>query len=230
MSTEVLDSPSLNDNRNYNYSGFSDFERDDYKYIVELVEANTSILDLGCGNGTLIQKLIKEKNVSTKGVELSESGVKVCKEKGLDVIQGRIDEHLPFGENEFDFTICHITIQMVMYPEVLLNEMKRISKYQIISFPNFAFYKNRLDLFFNGRMPKPMLFDYNWFNTGHIHQFSTRDFYQLLNVVDGFEVKRINFIKSNSKIKNFVARKIPNLFMQFPIFYLSKKSKNESNR
>ena len=158
MNSDSLDTPSVNDNRNYDYTDFSDFERDDYKYIVEMVNPNSSIIDLGCGNGALIQKLIKEKKVNAKGVELSESGVKICLEKGLDVIRGEIDKLLPYADNEFDLSICHVTIQMVMYPEVLLKEMKRISKYQIISFPNFAFYKNRIDLLFNGRMPKPMLF------------------------------------------------------------------------
>jgi len=221
-----IDKPSVNDNRNYDYSGFAEFERPDYKFIVELVENNSKVVDLGCGNGSLIQKLMIEKNVIAKGIEISESGVKICKEKGLEVYQGRIDEKLIFNENEFDFSICHITIQMVMYPEVLLKEMKRISKYQIISFPNFAFYKNRLELLLKGRMPKKMLFGYSWFNTGHIHQLSIKDFEELVKTIGGIEIIKKCFIKSNSYKDRFVLL-LPNLFMQFPIFLLRKTDETD---
>jgi methionine biosynthesis protein MetW len=195
MNPDSLDTPLVNDNRNYDYTEFSNFERDDYRYIVEMVNPNSSIIDLGCGNGALIQKLIKEKKANAKGVELSESGVKICFEKGLDVIRGEIDKLLPFADNEFDLSICHITIQMVMYPEVLLSEMKRISRNQIISFPNFAFYKNRIDLLINGRMPNPMLFGYKWFSTGHIHQFSIKDFEYLINEVGGLKIEQLSWVK-----------------------------------
>ena len=217
-----IDKPANNDNRNYIYTDYRGFERDDYKYIIEMVSPNSTIVDLGCGNGALIQKLVNEKKVYAKGVELSDSGVKICLEKELDVIQGRIDEPLPYSDNEFDLSICHITIQMVMYPEVLLKEMKRISKHQIISFPNFAFYKNRIDLFINGRMPNPMLFGYRWYNTGHIHQLSIKDFKNLVSEVDGLNIKSLNFIKSKTGYKNYIAKLYPNLFMQFPIFHLTK--------
>ncbi|GMU94974.1 methionine biosynthesis protein MetW [Ignavibacterium album] len=219
-----IDKAIFNDNRNYNYSGFEEFERPDYSFIVELVEENSRVVDLGCGNGSLMQILIRKKKVAVKGVEISESGVAICKQKGLDVIQGKIDNSLPFNDNEFDYSICHITIQMVMYPEVLLQEMKRISRYQIISFPNFAFYKNRLELFFKGRMPRKMLFGYNWFNTGHIHQLSFKDFIELINCVGNLEIQRISFIKSNS-IKDHLIQIFPNLLMQFPIFLLTKNEK-----
>jgi methionine biosynthesis protein MetW len=222
MNSDLLDTPSVNDNRNYDYTGFSDFERDDYKYIVEMVNPNSSIIDLGCGNGALIQKLIKAKQTQAKGVELSESGVKICREKGLDVIQGRIDEPLPFHDNYYDYSVCNVTIQMVMYPEVLLKEMKRISKYQIISFPNFAFYKNRIDLLLNGRMPLNGLFGYNWYNTGHIHQLSIKDFILLINRVGGIEIIKRESIKSGNPLKDFLVRIFPNLFEQIPVFLLRK--------
>lgn len=141
--------------------------------------------------------------------------------KGLEVQQGRIDEQLPFQENEFDFSICHITIQMVMYPEILLKEMKRISKFQIISFPNFEFYKNRIELLFKGRRPKKMLFGYSWFNTGHIHQLSIKNFEELIKTIGGFEIIKKSFIKSNS-FKDKLVVLSPNLLMQFPIYLLRK--------
>ncbi|MEP0861764.1 MAG: methyltransferase domain-containing protein [Ignavibacterium sp.] len=217
-----IDTPSLNDNRNYNYSGFEDFQREDYNDIIELIKPNSKILDLGCGNGALMYRLLNEKKCITRGIEISESGVQICKLKGLDVIQGRIDEPLPFEDNEFDFSICHITIQMVMYPEVLISEMKRVSKFQVVSFPNFAFYKNRLELLFKGRMPKKMLFGYSWHNTGHIHQLSLRDFEELVDTIGGFSIRRKTFVRTTSSLKNYFMKFFPNLFQQISIYLLEK--------
>jgi methionine biosynthesis protein MetW len=217
-----IDSPLFNDNRNYNYSIAFAEEREEYKLICELVELNSRVIDLGCGNGSLLQKLVKEKNIKGEGIELSSSGIEVCKEKGLKVHKGRIDEKLPFDDNTFDYSICNVTIQMVMYPEIVLSEMKRISKYQIISFPNFAHYKNRLDLLFKGRMPKPMLFGYKWYNTGHIHQLSIKDFYELVDDVGGLKVISVNQFLSKNPIKRIIIKKYPNIFQILQVFLLEK--------
>ena len=217
-----IDSPLYNDNRNYDYSSAFTEEREEYKLICELVEPNSKVIDLGCGNGSLLAKLIKEKNVTAEGVELSESGVEVCKEKGLKVLKGKIDEKLPFADNSFDYSICNVTIQMVMYPEVLLSEMKRISKYQIVSFPNFAHYKNRIDLLLKGRMPKPMLFGYKWYNTGHIHQMSIKDFFELVDDVGGLSILRVNEFSSKNPLKKFFIKKYPNMFQILQAFLVEK--------
>jgi methionine biosynthesis protein MetW len=217
-----INSPLHNDNRNYDYSAAFTEERDEYKLICDLVEPNSTIIDLGCGNGSLLEKLIKEKNVKGEGVELSSSGIEACKKKGLKIIQGRIDEKLPFDDNSFDYSICNVTIQMVMYPEVLLSEMKRISKYQIVSFPNFGHYKNRLDLLLKGRMPKPMLFGYKWYNTGHIHQMSIKDFHELVGDVGGMRVLRINESLSSNLVKGIIIKKYPNIFQILQVFLLEK--------
>ncbi|NWF90158.1 MAG: methyltransferase domain-containing protein [Ignavibacteriaceae bacterium] len=217
-----IDSPLYNDNRNYDYSNVPTEERNEYKLVCEMVEPNSKVIDLGCGNGSLMEKLIKEKQVVAEGIELSDSGVEVCKSKGLNVHKGRIDEILPFENDAFDYSICNVTIQMVMYPEVLLSEMKRISRYQIISFPNFAHYKNRLDLLLNGRMPKPMLFGYKWYSTGHIHQLSIKDFYELVEEVGGLRISRKEFLTGFNPFKSYVAKLFPNLFVPIIIFEFSK--------
>lgn len=216
-----IDSPKYNDNRNYDYSNTFTEEREEYKLICEMVKPNTKVIDLGCGNGSLLEKLIKEKNVVAEGVELSESGIKVCKGKGLKVHKGRIDEKLPFEDNTFDYSICNVTIQMVMYPEVLLSEMKRISKYQIVSFPNFAHYKNRLDLLFKGRMPKPMLFGYKWYNTGHIHQLSITDFSELVEDIGGIKVIKKKYLAGPNPISKTISSHFPDLFAPIIIFLLT---------
>jgi len=152
--TTSIDQPDRNDNRNYDYSAFPIEERPEYTRIIPYIKPQTSILDLGCGNGSLLQKLIREKNVAGVGMEISETGVQICRQKGLQVMQGFIDEPLPFPDNTFDYAICNVTIQMVRYPEILLSEMKRVARFQIVSFPNFAFYKNRIEMLLKGRMPK----------------------------------------------------------------------------
>jgi methionine biosynthesis protein MetW len=211
------------DNRKYDYSNLVNEDRDDFKYIVGLVKEGTKIIDLGCGNGSLMQKLIKEKNVTASGMELSHSGVEVSRNKGLNVIQGRIDEKLPYKDNEFDYAICHITIQMVVYPEVLLREMRRISKgFLIISFPNFAFYKNRIDILLKGRMPKPMLFRYKWYNTGHLHQLSVKDFYELIEDVGGLKHEKMVHQQFSNPVKNFISNAWPNLFQVLTVHLLRK--------
>jgi methionine biosynthesis protein MetW len=222
MQIDLLDNPNENDNRNYNYSGFETVERKEYDIITNWITPNSFVLDLACGNGTLLEKLIKEKNISGKGIELSDSGIAICKKKNLNILKGSIDERLPFSDNEFEFAICNVTIQMVMYPEKLLSEMKRIAKYQIVSFPNFGHYKNRIDLLLNGRMPKPMLFGYKWYSTGHIHQLSIKDFYELLEEVGGLKILK-SYVEVHKNIfKNYLLENNPNLFQILGIFMMGK--------
>lgn len=213
-----------NDNRNYDYSSGYSETRLEYSIIMGLIEPRSKVLDLGCGNGALLALLKQVKQIDGTGIEISDSGLASCQRKNLNVFKHTIDSVLPLDDNSFDYSICNVTIQMVMYPEILLSEMKRISKYQIISFPNFAYYKNRLDMLLKGRMPKPMLFDYKWYNTGHIHQFSISDLYDLLNEIGGLKVKETRFAKTDSAAKNFLIQTFPNLFMPIPIFYLEKVS------
>jgi Methylase involved in ubiquinone/menaquinone biosynthesis len=212
----------MHDNRKYDYAAGYSENRSEYDIIATLITPGATVIDLGCGNGNLLELLKKEKNIKEKGIELSESGINICKQKKLDVIQGSIDVRLPFNDNEFDFSVCNVTIQMVNYPEVLISEMKRISKYQIVSFPNFGFYKNRIELLIKGRMPKSMLFGYKWYSTGHIHQFSVKDFTELLNDIGGLNVISVQHEKINGKFKNILTDTFPNLFQYIPIYFLSK--------
>ncbi|MBN1397939.1 MAG: methyltransferase domain-containing protein [Bacteroidetes bacterium] len=218
-----IDDPFKNDNRNYNFLDYPDDYRQEFPVILGLISSDSKVIDLGCGNGTLLSCLKKEKHASVKGVELSASGVKICRKKKLDVIQGRIDEHLPFKDNSFDYAICNVTIQMVMYPEVLLSEMKRIARYQILSFPNFAFYRNRIQLLLKGKMPPHMLFNYKWYNTGHIHQLSLKDLKNLISDIDGLTIKQILSVDPDNGLKKILMHKFPNLFMHIPIVILEKK-------
>lgn len=185
-----------------------------------MVDAGSNVIDLGCGNGELLAQLQSQKKCKVTGVEISVDGVEICQTRGLNVMNARIDEPLSFAENQFDFAICNVTLQMVLYPEILLNEMRRISKHQIISFPNFAFYKNRLQLLFKGIMPSKMLFGYNWFNTGHIHQLSINDFRNFVAQQNGWQIVNEICVEEKSLLKNFLMKMFPNLVQQIPIFLL----------
>ena len=211
----------INDNRNYTFPDDYQEGRSEYKLILDMIPPGSKVIDLGCGNGVLLEKLIKIKSVIGTGVELSPNGVKICKDKGLNVIQGRIDEKINFQDNSFDYSICNVTIQMVLYPEILISEMKRISKYQIISFPNFGFYKNRLEFLIKGDMPPHSLFGYKWYNTGHIHQCSVTDFIKLINEI-GLKILEHRHIQPGNPLKKIMMDLFPNLFQLVPIFLLTK--------
>lgn len=218
-----LDTSEINDNRHYNYDSFPSAERIEYPIILQMVKKNSRVIDLGCGNGSLLEKLIKEKNVTAQGIELSKSGVEICKKKGLNVSEGRIDVVLPFNDEEFDYAICNVTIQMVMYPEILLKEMKRVARYQIISVPNFAYFKNRIELLIHGRMPRPALFGYEWFSTGHIHHLSIKDFQETSGNMGLRILKSIPIYNPYNPIKKFLVDSFPNLFSLENVFLLTKK-------
>ncbi len=217
-----VDDPAFQDNRKYNYNDTVNVEREEYKIIASLVPEGAKIIDLGCGNGSLIEVLINKKNVSAVGVDISDSGISECKQKGLNAVQGEIDKKLDFKDDEFDYAICNVTIQMVNYPEILLSEMKRIAKHQIISFPNFAFYKNRLELLFKGKMPGTMLFGYKWFNSGHLHQLSIKDFKELLCQTGNMKIIKHEFVPPKYLIQKILMRIFPNLFQYIPIFVIQK--------
>lgn len=210
----------MNDNRNYNYSADSISKREEFDVIVNWVKKGSRVIDLGSGDGTLL-KLLKGKNkVKPLGLEITKSGVVSANKKGIKSTVGPIDVKLPFKDKEFDYAICTVTLQMVMYPEVLLGEMKRISKYQIITFPNFAFLLNRLDLLVNGVMPRFMIPSYKWYSTGHIHQLTIRDFKNFcqenkIEIIKTAHIGPQRFLKLPSKL---LVKLFPNLFATLGIF------------
>ena len=173
-------------------------------------------------------KILKDKGAIVEGIEISKSGVRSTKKKGIKVSLGRIDRNLPFKDKEFDFAICNVTVQMVMYPEKLIVEMRRIAKKQIITFPNFAFLPNRMDLLLNGKMPRVMIPGYKWYSTGHIHQLSIKDFEDFCtdNNLKIIVTKHIYPGSSFMVTRNFALgskwmRKSPNLFASMAIFLTS---------
>jgi methionine biosynthesis protein MetW len=187
--------------------------RPEYPYIERWIPAGARVVDLGCGNGSLLTLLKERKNVTELGIEIAPSGVAECRRRGLNAREGRIDVALTdIADQSFDYAICNVTLQMVLYPEVTLDEMRRVARQQIVSFPNFAFVVNRLELLLLGRMPHWGLFGYTWYNTGHIHQFSLGDFRALAHA-RGLTIRQSVFL---GKFANFE----PDLLAQTAILLL----------
>lgn len=168
-----------NDNRAYDYASAAFSVRPEYSTIAEWIPEGSRVIDLGSGDGSLMHYLLQRKTVTIEGIERARSGVEHSRSNRLTVHEAEIDARETYARYEsraFDYAVCNVTLQMVMYPEVLLEEMARIAGHLIVSFPNFGHVFNRLDLLVSGRMPRPQLFGYQWFNTGHIHQLAVRDF------------------------------------------------------
>lgn len=216
-----LDNPEMNDNRNYDFSQEGFYVREEFPIINSWIKDKTKIIDLGCGNGSLMKYLKERKNIEIEGLEISQSGVDFCLKNGLTAKQGEIDKleiYRHYSDQQFDYAICNVTLQMLMYPEIMLKEMIRISKYQIISFPNFAYFENRLDLLFSGVMPRKMLYDYKWYSTGHIHQLSLRDF-KIFCKNNNIKIITVNHLGCFRKIADLIW---PNFFSKESVFLCQK--------
>lgn len=152
----------------------------DYNLIAELVEPNSTVLDLGCGDGELLQLLTSQKQVRGRGVDIEEPMVRACIAKGLSVFQGDLDEGLKdYPTASYDYVILNRTMQVVHEPVLLLSEMLRVGRHGIVTFPNFGYWINRLQLGLGGRMPVNRHLPYAWHNTPNIHFFTRRDFRSL---------------------------------------------------
>ena len=151
--------------------------RKDLILISELINSNEKVLDIGCGDGNLLSYLMKTKKVECRGIELSQTGVNECVKKGLSVIQGDANFDLKdYPDRSFTTAILSQTIQAMIYPDNVIENLIRIAERAIISFPNFAYWKIRRDFFFSGLMPKNIALPYEWYDTPNIHLCSIKDF------------------------------------------------------
>ena len=164
--------------------------RQDLRLIADMVEAGSRVLDIGCGDGSLLAYLARRKSVDGRGIELSQSGVNACVGHGLSVIQGDADRDLEaFPDSAFDVVVLSQTLQATRQPRLVLEELLRIGKRAIVSFPNFGFWRIRLSLFFRGRMPVTEILNNSWYDTPNIHLCTIRDFVVLCNQI-GTRIER----------------------------------------
>ena len=151
--------------------------RKDLKIIYDIINRNEVVLDVGCGEGILLSYLSEHKNVDCRGIEINQKGVNKCVEKGLAVIQGDANIDLKdYPDNFFTTAVLSQTIQAMISPDLVINNLVRISKRAIISFPNFGYWKIRRDLMLSGQMPQSKILPYNWFDSPNIHLCTIKDF------------------------------------------------------
>ena len=196
--------------------------RNDLQIISSLIQENEKVLDVGCGNGNLIEFLSKEKSVDCKGIEIELGKMNYCLKRGLSVVQGDANYDLnDFSDNSFSTVILSQTIQATIFPERVIKNLIRIGKRAIISFPNFGFWKVRRDFFFSGKMPKNKILSYEWFDTPNIHLCSVKDFIELCNKNRIIIKDKVLLDENGKKIPsiNF----LENLFSYQVIFCVSKK-------
>ncbi|NQV48488.1 MAG: methionine biosynthesis protein MetW [Rhodospirillaceae bacterium] len=154
--------------------------RVDLQVIADMIAPNTRVLDVGCGTGMLLEYLSRFKQVDGRGIELSTAGVNACVSNGLSVIQGDADRDLKdYPDQAFDYVVLSQTLQAMTAPKNVLEQMLRIGKHAIVSFPNFAHWRVRAHLVLKGRMPVSDTLPFEWYETPNIHFCTIKDFTML---------------------------------------------------
>ena len=149
----------------------------EFKIISDLIDKNSHVLDVGCGDGILMEFLIKEKKVNIRGIEISKAKVQNCIAKGLTIIEGNAEDDLrQFPNKSFDYVILSQTLQAFLNPEKVIDELLRIGKQAIVTIPNFGYWKIGLHLLFKGTMPVTKTLPDEWYNTANIHLCTIKDF------------------------------------------------------
>ena len=190
--------------------------RFDHKIIGDMIEPQSKVLDMGCGNGDLLEYLVDNKDVSGSGVEISEEGIYSCVEKGLSVSHGDIDSGLKeYPDKLFDYVIFNQTMQQVHRPKEAIHEALRIGKKAIIGFPNFCYVKSRFQIFFSGHVPITPSLPYTWHDTPNLHFLSIKDFRSFC-ADQGICIEKSVFLSENGLV-----RFLPNLFALNAIFQIS---------
>jgi methionine biosynthesis protein MetW len=164
--------------------------RQDLRLIAEMIEPESRVLDIGCGDGALLAYLARHKNVDGRGIEISQSGVNACVGHGLSVIQGDADRDLDaYPAKAFDVVVLSQTLQATRQPRKVLEALVRIGRRAIVSFPNFGFWRIRLGLLLTGRIPLTHCLAYPWYETPNIHLCTIRDFVALCDEI-GVRIER----------------------------------------
>jgi methionine biosynthesis protein MetW len=191
--------------------------RRDYAIISDIVEPGTKVLDLGCGDGELLQWLAENKGVEARGVEISGEKVRRAIARGVSAYQGDIDKGLAdYPERAFDYVILSQTLQETRHPRKVLAEMLRVGRRAIVAFPNFGHWRMRLSMLASGRAPRTKLFPYEWYESPNIHFLTVHDFEDLA-AVEGLAVERRYFLAGRRKVTA-----LPNLLAEVAVFLVRR--------
>jgi methionine biosynthesis protein MetW len=197
--------------------------RVDLQVVASFIPPRARVLDVGCGDGELLEFLQRDKQVDGRGVEISQRGVNRCVAKGLSVIQGDADSDLVYYPDKgFDYVVLSQTLQATRNPKEVLRQLLRIGEHAIVSFPNFGHWRIRLSLLFKGRMPVTRELPYSWYDTPNIHFCTIRDFVNLCEEI-GAKVESATALNAKGQK---IALSMPwwfwNMFGQQAIFLLRR--------
>jgi methionine biosynthesis protein MetW len=192
--------------------------RRDYAIIGEIVEPGTRVLDLGCGDGELLEWLAAKKKVDGRGMELSSTKVRQAISRGVSVYQGDINEGLAdYPDAAFDYVILSQTLQETKNPLAILRDMLRVGRRVIVAFPNFGHWRVRMSMMFSGRAPRAPRFPYEWYDSPNIHVLTVHDFESLI-AMEKLVVERRYFVSGSRRV-----RVLPNLMAEEAVFLVRRE-------
>ena len=193
----------------------------EFKVIADLLPKNTRVLDVGCGDGSLMSLLNEEKHIEVRGLELNQENVQECIHKGLPVIQGNAETELhQFPDKSFDYVVLSQTLQAFYEPEKVLRNLLRIGKSVVISIPNFGFWKVRIKLLFFGEMPVTKTLPNTWYNTPNLHMCTIKDLFNFCDEKKIIIKKAVGVNENKTSIIKKSNLEIKNLFSKVGIFLI----------
>ena len=195
----------------------------DFSIISKMIPSRSKIIDVGCGDGSLLNYLIKKKNIDGRGLEIDQDKIRECLAKGISVIQGDADiDLIDYPDKSFDYSILTYTLQATKRPKKVLEELVRISNKAIVSFPNFGYWKIRMSLLLNGKMPVSNELSYSWHETPNLHFCTIYDFIDLCEATNIKIEKKVNLKKNIIQSYNN-KQWYENFFSDSGMFLISKK-------